>query len=64
MRCDDCGGGRDTCALRHYLEHRNIQHPTRSTELVGGWFEGWWGLTETPRAEEWRGLIETPRAEQ
>jgi hypothetical protein len=52
MRCDDCGGGRDTCALQHNLAHRNIQHPTRSTELVGGWFEGWRGLIETPRAEQ------------
>ena len=64
MRCGDCGGGRDTWALQHDLVHRNSQHPARSTELVGGWFEGWWGLTETPRAEEWRGLIEKQRAEQ
>jgi len=52
MRCGDCGGGRDTCALQHDLAHRNSQHPTRSTELVGGRFEGWRGLIETPRAEQ------------
>jgi len=34
-------GGRDTRALQRYLGHRNIQHPTRSTELVSGRFEEW-----------------------
>ena len=28
-------------ALQHYLGHRNIQHPTRYTELATGPFEGW-----------------------
>jgi hypothetical protein len=28
-------------ALQHYLGHRNIQHPTRYTELASGPFEGW-----------------------
>ena len=34
-------GGGDTRALQRYLGHRNIQRPTRSTELVSGRFEGW-----------------------
>ena len=44
--------GRDTRALQHYLGHRNIQHPTRTTALAGERFEGWRGLIETPRAEQ------------
>jgi type 1 fimbriae regulatory protein FimB/type 1 fimbriae regulatory protein FimE len=34
--------GQDTCAMQHYLGHKNIQHTVRYTELSPKRFRDFW----------------------
>ena len=34
--------GWDTRAIQHYLDHKNIVHTTRYTNLAPDWFKAFW----------------------